>query len=554
LLILILINVLLQVLYYILGIIILGKYDVMEVDFILFHAGHRFRDSLQSAYANLPENVGYGVEHLNPTLYKEVSSPNNGQSQSPVSLEDVFSSESPSKVLVVAEDEFGGSVVLSRAAQQWSKGKVLANTSFVLYVPMQKLAGKPKFDLDDVLGIYSDSFQRNDNVREHIAQNDGEDVAFLLDGLNDCSVSAVDDIIHGTKLSKASVYISCQPSVAAQLKTPSTTVVKVGHLSKENVCEFLYSCFENDTTKAKEILQYCESFPTAKSLSRIPMHLAIVASIVGKAHLPDTETKLVQLIVLYALRFAYARGISQSPGSIELHSFDDLPAKEKQVFDDVCKLAFDLLLENRHYFTQQDLPNCSSDCKVSSLLSSLLTTSQMLTEKGQPTTVYRFIDPSIQGYLSALYLSCKVPPEQWYQCVVDHGKELLPNTLKFFCGIAGEKAESKDNFLRAFKMIISKDYCTPLKKIGILPFHCAFEAGSAEACTSLIRTTHSEVGIQGGSEMLTPSDCSTIGYVINRTTEPVIALDLTSCHFQSGCVESLVAQLEKPLHAVRRFE
>jgi len=107
LLILILINVLLQVLYYILGIIILGKYDVMEVDFILFHAGHRFRDSLQSAYANLPENVGYGVEHLNPTLYKEVSSPNNGQSQSPVSLEDVFSSESPSKVLVVAEDEFG---------------------------------------------------------------------------------------------------------------------------------------------------------------------------------------------------------------------------------------------------------------------------------------------------------------------------------------------------------------------------------------------------------------------------------------------------------------
>lgn len=70
-LILILINVLLQVLYYILGIIILGKYDVTEVDFILFHAGHRFRDSLRSAYANLPENVGYGVEHLNPTLYKE---------------------------------------------------------------------------------------------------------------------------------------------------------------------------------------------------------------------------------------------------------------------------------------------------------------------------------------------------------------------------------------------------------------------------------------------------------------------------------------------------
>lgn len=541
------------------GIIILGQYDVMEAAFNLFHAGHRFRDSLQRAYENLPETLGYslpGVEHLNPTLYKDDSSPKSSQSQSPVSLEYVFSPESHKatrKVLVVAEDEFGGSVVLSRAAQQWSKGKILANTPFVLYVPMQKLAGKP-FDLEDVLGTYSDSLQRNDNVHEHIAQNDGEDVAFLFDGLKESSVSAVDDIIHGTKFSKASVYITCQPSVATQLKSPSTTVVKVGRLSEENICNFLYSCFKDDTTKAKEILQYCESLPTAKSLSRIPMHLAIVASIVGKAHLPDTETKLMQLIVLYTLRFAYTRGISQPPGSIELHSFDDLPAKEKQVFDNVCKLAFDLLLENRHHFSQQDLPNCSSDCKVSSLLPSLLTTSQMLTEKGQPTTVYHFIDPSIQGYLSALYLSCKVPPEQWYQCVADHGKELLSNTLKFFCGIVGEKAEFSDNFLRAFEMIAHINYSSASQKIGILPFHCAFEAGSAEACTSLIRTTDKVVHIQGGGEMLTPSDCSTIGYVINRTSLPVVALDLTSCHFQSGCMTSLVAQLEEPLHAVRRFQ
>ena len=467
----------------------------------------------------------------------------------------MFSSESHKaarRTLIVTEDEFGGTVVLIRAVQRWLERKVLANTPIVLYVPMQKLAGKANIDLDDILGIYSDSFQRNDNVREHIAQKDGEDVAFLFDGLNDRSISAVHDIIHGIKFPKASVYISCQPPVATQLKAPSTMVVKVGHLSEGNVHEFLYSYFADDTSKAEMIMQYRESLPTAKSLSCVPMYLAILSSIVGKTGLPSTDTQLAKLIVLYTLRFACARRQSQPPGSIELHDFDDLPAKEKQVLDDVCKLAFNLLLENKDHFTHQDLSNWSSDCKVSSLFASLLTTSTRLTEKGQPTTVYHFIDRSVQDYLSALYLSHTIPPEQWRQYVTEHAK--LSNTLKCFCGIVGEKPEFTDNFMRAFEMIVRNAYSLASHKVGILPFRCAFEAGSADACTSLIRTTHQAVDIQSGSEILTPSDCSTIGYVVSRTSVPVTALNLSSCHFQSGCMESLVAQLEKPLHDVRRFE
>ena len=517
------------------------------------HTGEQFRDNLQLAYENLPQTLGNHIsgmqlKHLIPALYKKTSSNN----QSSDDLQSIFSSDTHKKVLIVCQDEVVGSVVLIHAVQQWLERKLLSDTPLVLYIPMQQLAGKGNVGLEDILGIYSESFQRKETVRELIAQDSGKGVVFLIDGLKESSVSAMADILQGMKFPNAAVYITCQPSTAAELKFPSTTVVEVGNLSEENVCNFLYAHFHSDTAKAEELMKYRELLPVAKDLTILPLHLTTLASVVGNASLPKTETELVNLITLYALRFACSRRVSPIPGSFDLHDFDQLPTKEKQVFHTVCKLAFESLQGRKQCFSMQDLSNCSIECRVSYLFPSLLTTSRQLTEKGLPTTVYKFIHPAIQDFLAALHLCFQISPEQQCQYIKEHGKKLfLSNMFKFYCGIMGGKA--MDNLLTAFNLIVNNEYHRNSCKISILPFRCAFEAESVEVCNSLVHSISQSLEIQSSNETLAPLDCSAIGYVVSNTHVPLKNLDLTACRLQPSCVKSLVQMLYEPLHDVTKF-
>ena len=531
------------------------KYILNHMLWFYSHTGEQFRDSLQLAYENLPQTLGNHIsgmqlKHLIPALFKKASSNN----QSSDDLQSIFSSDTHKKVLIVCEDEVVGSVVLIHAVQQWLERKLLPDTPLVLYVPMQQLAGKRNVCLEDILGIYSESFQRKETVRELIAQDSGKGVVFLIDGLKESSVSAMADILQGMKFPNAAVYITCQPSTAAQLEFPTTTVVEVGNLSEENVCNFLYAHFHSDTAKAEELMKYRELLPVAKDLTILPLHLATLVSVVGNASLPKTETKLINLIMLYALRFACSRKVSPIPGSFDLHDFDQLPTEEKQVFHTVCKLAFESLQSRKPYFSTQDLGHCSiaSECRVSYLFPSLLTTSQQLTEKALPTTVYNFIHPAIQDFLAALHLSYQMSPEQQCQYIKEHGKKLfLSNMFKFYCGIMGGKA--MHNLLTAFELIVQNEYHRNSCKISILPFRCAFEVESVEVCTSLVHSISQSLEIQNSNETLTPLDCSAIGYVVSNTRIPLRNLDLTACRLQSSCVKSLVQMLYQPLQDVTKF-
>ena len=490
------------------------------------------------------------LEHLIPTPKKAGSS-----DQSSDGLKSIFSSDTHKKVLIVCEDEVEGSVVLIHAVQQWLERKLLPDTPLVLYVPMQQLSHRGNVGLDDILGIYSESFQRKETVHELIAQDSGKGVAFLIDDLKETSISAIADILQGMKFPNAAIYVTCQPSTAAQLKSPTTTLVTIGNLSEENVGNFIYSHFHSDTAKAEELMKYRELLPVAKDLTLLPLHLATLASLVGNASLPKTETELVNLIMLYALHFACSRRVSQFPGSFDLHDFDQLPTQEKQVFHTVCKLAFESLQSRKQFFLNQDLHNCSiASERVSYLFPSLLTTSQQLTEKGLRTTIHKFIHPAIQDFLAALHLSCQISPEQQCQYIKENGKKFfLSNMLKFFCGIMGGKATSKHNLLPAFKVIVHNEYHRGSHKVGILPFRCAFEAKSVEVCSSLIHSISQSLEIQSSVETLTPFDCSAIGYVVSNTDVPLHNLDLSACRLQSDCVKSLVLMLSKPLHDVTRF-
>ena len=276
---------------------------------------------LCSVYEEMPDNptnhlMPNAIGQLTPTL--TISESTRGDTDQPTCsvltydslLSDDISS-SGKRVMIFADAGVGKTTLSTKIAKDWGQRTVLQNISHLILVPMHKLRGKESTSLEDILSVYTATKPHADKIASQLAQGDAERICFIFDGLEKSPSSYILSIIEKHKFPKALVYMTCRPNVARRVQRYATSSIKIQALTPEEVQSSIKTYYDSEPEKAAKLLQYLRSFPFLMTLCSVHLNLVVLLFLVdsngGAARLPDTETELIELLLLNVLRLSLSR-------------------------------------------------------------------------------------------------------------------------------------------------------------------------------------------------------------------------------------------------------
>ena len=476
-----------------------------------------------------------------------------------ITYDSLFPEEAPERgkrTVILSDPGCGKTLLLTKAARDWAARKRLTKISLLLYIPVHMFASKTHVTLDDLLSLYYPDDTLQPEVARYVAACGGADVCFCFDGLKKRPPSKVAEILNGTLLPDAVVFVACQPEAIEFVETQASSVVRMERFGSEQVQAYTKSSL--DSEHARVFLEYINSYPLLQQLCTVPLQLAIFMNLFNcngsTTQLPDTDTKILEVLVLNLFWLSLSSQASPGSSAIDMQSFDQLPQQQQLAFDCLCSLAYNQILSSKNAFSCQDVQACPqvSIATIRSLCVSLIVCHRERTLTGLPAYRYSFSDPEVQAYFAALHLYRKFSTEQQEQAARDHARHWQLRSLwKFYCGIACKecpRAPPHDSFLKSFSTFVqhvintSSAFTTGLELLPL--FHCAFETRSPQACTILVEKLRGSISITR-TEKLTRPDCFIIGYVICQSRCATSTLDFSESYLSSECIAALANQLEK---------
>ena len=243
--------------------------------------------------------------------------------------------------------------------------------------------------------------------------------------------------------------------------------------------------------------------------------------------LPETETEFYRYFTLSSI----FRTISKSTQDIDkLTSFDQLPPKEKSVFDKICHLAFRATVDSRQVFEKSEISDICGD--IGSINETenpgLLVIDRCLATVGYDSK-YSFLHLTLQEYLSAVYIAGRDNSEQ-VSIVNSHSKKNhLYVMWRFLFGILDYSKESTVNL---FKLLLDATHNDHLFHI-----QCAYESQHSAASTEVLQFHENNFDFKGIGHL----DVACISYVLKSAEYTTIKLRFEQCNFS---VDDAVALLE----------
>ena len=474
-----------------------------------------------------------------------------------VTYDSLFPAEAPEmgkRTVIFSDPGCGKTLLLTKAARDWAAGRRLTTVSLLLYAPAYVFASKKRVTLVDLLSLYYPDETMQGEVARYFAACGGADICFCFDGLQKRPPPVVAEILGGTLLPNATVFVACHPEAIEFVEAQASSIVRIERFGSEQVQTYIKRSL--DSEHARVFNEYINSYPLLRQLFAVPLHLAVFMHLFNcsssTTQLPDTDTKILELLVLNLLWLSLSSQSCPGSDAIDLQSLDQLPQQHKLAFDCLCSLAFDQILGSKNTFSSQDVPREVSVATIQSLCNSLIVCNRDRNSTGLPVRRYSFSDPEVQAYFAALHLRHKLSAKQQEQMVREYAKYgQLRSLWKFYCGIACKEcpqALPHDSFLTFFSTFVQHFINTSRADttgLELLPlFHCAFETRSPQACTILLEKLQGSISIKR-SEKLTRPDCSIIGYVICQSHRATSTLDFSDSYMSSECIAALTNQLEK---------
>ena len=231
------------------------------------------------------------------------------------------------------------------------------------------------------------------------------------------------------------------------------------------------------------------------------------------------------------------RSFRRKQGSVTtITSFDHLPQREKITFDKVCKLAFNATIESKQVFTSADIESILPDTDstharddVSDL--GLIVTDRYFMRYGLDDT-YTFLHLTFQEYLAAVYIAGLKELERTNIIRKHKDKKNLSVVWRFLCGMMDF---SCTNSMDTFKNLMEAT------EDRIIKIQCCYESQHSSPCNHVISGFNRQLKFNS----FTPSDCTAIGYTINKSnSHSMICLTFREGSFSSEGALSFLQNID----------
>ena len=357
------------------------------------------------------------------------------------------------------------------------------------------------------------------------------------------------ELLYAKTLTESTIFVTSRPAACNDIRVYAKKRIEVLGFLKPQIIEYVNYYFSTDKPKAQQLVAHLEHHPNLMNMAYLPLHCAMLAFLFeDETFLPETETEFYKHFTLSTL----LRSLRRQQGTITttITSFDQLPQREKTIFDKVCKLAFNATINSKQVFTSADiesiLPDADSEHArkdVSDL--GLIVTDRYFMRYGLNDT-YTFLHLTFQEYLGAIYIAGLSESERMQIIQTYKNRKNLSVVWRFLCGMMDFSQSSTMVTFETMMMAIENK----LEKLQ----YC-FETQHSTPCSYVINTSNGQLKFSSVNNF-TPSDYAAIGYTVSKSDfQSMICLIFDKCSFSA---EGAISMLQKigyhPLSLTIRYD
>ena len=296
--------------------------------------------------------------------------------KTPVDLENIFSdSEDGRKVILIEGAPGSGKSTLSlHICQEWGKGQLFQQYDVVILVRLRDPVVQTAECLADLLPCVDNAMA--DQVEADIKSNYGKGMLWVLDGWDELPSDLPQDSIilkliqpgmsRKSPLHECDVIVTSRPVSSAKLHPLVSARVEVLGFTPDELKHYFTECLNGDSKAVQSLLDRIRENPVVEGSCYLPLNAAIVAHVylAGDRYLPTSNHEIFTSVVRFSLSRYMQDRLGKSPHEAMVTSLEKLPRDLRSVFDQLCRLAYFGVVNDKVYFVLNDLKSARVSVKV----------------------------------------------------------------------------------------------------------------------------------------------------------------------------------------------
>ena len=405
-----------------------------------------------------------GDIHKIPELTSSIKLDNIHQIFTPITSN--VQTQCPMSILIEGHPGIGKTTLAKEMCLQWANDQLLTSDKLVLLL-MLRDPNVQKITSTEQLVKYTQLTDQVECVLSYLQNNNGAGVTLIVDGFDELSTelrqtSFFRKLIEGDVLHYVQVVVTSRPSASACLHQCVYRRIEILGFEKSSKEQYVDKALKDTPEYLLKLKMHFQQYPNVDALCYIPLNMAIIVYLCLLGSLPPTATKMYESFILHTI-CRHLKRVGTIPKDTSVTQIEKLPPSVCEVLQQLQKVAFNGLVEDKIVFTVEELPVlCKDDPTCYGLLQS--TECYSAEEIGTPTQSFNFLHLGIQEYFSAKHVTT-LPEDEVYTLLKesfivterrfvdpdpDSKSVCLSNMWILYCGITSGQCKTLRHYLTTY--------------------------------------------------------------------------------------------------------
>ena len=433
------------------------------------------------------------------------------QKKIPIELKDILKEcKGLQRVLMEGGPGCGKSTLSLHICHQWREGNLFQVYDLVILIQLREFPIKNVKSLSELLPRRDERMRQD--IEEILTNSDGRNALFVLDGWDELPknsgvYSMILNFIKGNQLPESSVVITSRPTSSAILHSLISLRIEILGFTKDELHKYFAECLGYCSEAVGTLLQKIKENPIVEGSCYLPLNASIIVHLF-KCYgnkLPKTQYGIFTELVCSCI-FRHLQKTQQ--GVYELKSLDELPPQVDHQFKQLCKIAYDGVMNDKVIFSLDP-----SNYNTLGLLEGV----ESFAVHGTSCS-YNFIHLTLQELLASVHMATELNERQQIKQFQDlFGQPRFSTVFEFFAAKTKLRSAGVRDFVQETAEKCAVDIPSFEDRVHLVSLiHCLYEIQDDTLCLLVSNGLKMKLNLGHclGGVSLTPADCYSIGYFL----------------------------------------